>query len=222
MASQSPQPHLQFPILNPRPYLHLAVHYEPRPDCPNWVNVLCEYTDDGKAIAAYLSPLEAMIDAACFSRPGRIYHAVCAHEFDPSIFIRDHHNTLVFALHLAWAAHDGKLIKHPNGAFGACSPTQAMAIAPEGASHIDFPVDPGMLATYEHLREHAGLFAYREAFKHVVDMNERQRHQAVAQALQKVPGTLDADVECDQLAIYDPEFAQWHFVPRSLLDETDN
>lgn len=208
-------------ILNPTPYLYLAVNYEPRPGNPNWVNVLCEHTEDGKAISAYLSPLEAMVDAACFSGPGRLYHAICAHEFDPRTFIGDHDGRLAFGLHLAWAAHDGKLIRRPERAFAACRPAQTMLVQPAAMSRIEFHVDTDILETYERIREQAGLFAYGETAKRVVSLDERRKHQMVAQAIQKIPGSCDSDAGCNQLAIYDPEFTQWHFVPRSVLGDLD-
>jgi hypothetical protein len=221
MTSHLNQAGARTPILHPTPHLYLAVNYEPRPGIANWVNVLCELTDEGKAISAYLSPLDAMIDAACFSGPGRIYHAICAHEFDPGTFIGDHEGCLAFAVHLAWAAHSGKLIRRPNMAFAACRPAQAMQIQPTGMSRIEFNVARDILETYERIREQAGLFAHLETSRQIVDLSERRKHQIVAQAIQTIPGACDSDTGCNQLAIYDPDFTQWHFVPRSVLGDLD-
>jgi hypothetical protein len=47
---------------------------------------------------------------------------------------------------------------------------------------------------------------------------EERRHRAIAAAIQRIPGTAPAGSECNQIALYDSEFEQWHFVSSKLLD----
>jgi len=195
------------------------VSYQPQPDSPNSVDVLCDNTGRGKAIAAYLSPFDAMIDAAQSSRPGRLYHVVPAHEFDPSEFIADHDNQLRLALHLGWAALDQKLILRPRGEPAACSTMQEQHVLAEDLDHIEFNIKKAISDAFDRLREHAGLFTYRETFRDILGWSEQRRHQAVAKAIVSIPGTLSSFTDWNRVALYDPEFEQWHFVSSTLLDD---
>jgi hypothetical protein len=182
--------------------------------------VLCEHTEDGgKAINAYLSAFDAMLDAAYASTPGTPYHVVPAYKFDPAAFIAAHDDRLVVNVHLAWAAHGQRLILRRKGQLAACSTLQVLAAPAKKMHRIEFAIEKDILDVVDRLHEHAGLFAYREAHEQVWGWGEERRHRAVAKAIQTIPGTVDSEAQCDQLALYDAEFEQWHFLPRALLDD---
>ncbi|WP_224080073.1 hypothetical protein [Cupriavidus laharis] len=63
------------------------------------------------------------------------------------------------------------------------------------------------------MRESAGLFAHEECHSRVLALDERQRMQHVAWAVDSMPGTVPVGCDINQMAMYDFEAAQWHFVP---------
>jgi len=206
-------------VFFPEPTLYLAVNYQLRPSEPDWANVLCEGSGDSQAIRAFLSPFDAMLEAAYASSPGKPYHVVPAHQYVPSGFLADHNGRLALDIQFGWPAHDGALICRRNGSLAACCKHQEQHVPPERAHHIAVKVDADTLTAIERVHENAGLFAYKEAFSRVIGWAEEHRHRAIATAIQKIPGTVPSGSECNQIALYDPEFEQWHFVPSTLLDD---
>jgi hypothetical protein len=203
------------------PDLYFAVRYEPQPDCPKYAKVLCENTESGKAIAAFLSPFDALLSAAYFSEPGKIYHVISAHMFDPTEHIDDQGGRLVINVHVGWAAHESQLLLRNRGQLASYHTVQEQSVSPEDMHHIEFVVARETLDDLHHFYELAGLFAYREIFASAITWNEQRRHRAVAKAIQTVPGTVRDVEDCDQLALYDPEGERWHFVPSTLPDDKD-
>ncbi|MGT2494436.1 hypothetical protein ACU4GD_38075 [Cupriavidus basilensis] len=67
---------------------------------------------------------------------------------------------------------------------------QTEEIPPARRDAIDPEVDRSGIARYERLREHAGLFAHADSHCLLETWTEQQRHQAVALAIQRMPGTV--------------------------------
>jgi hypothetical protein len=221
LANRTCKPHACDHKLFTTPELYFAVNYAPRPDSPAYAKVLCENTDPGKAIAAYLSPFDAMLDAAYFSEPGKLYHVIPAYLFDPTEFIEEHGGRLIIDLHVGWAAHDGQLLLRRRGQLARYSAVQEQSIPAESMHNIEFAVERKTLDALDRFHEHAGLFAYRETYGHVLTWDEQRRQRAVAKAIQMIPGTVRDLDECKQRALYDPESEQWHFVPSTFPDDQE-
>lgn len=162
---------------------------------------------------AYLSPFDALVDASFSSRPGTTYHVLHAAEFDPRDMVQDSGGKLFVDLHCGWAASDGRIVVRRRGSLASLCLSQELSVPIEQMHAIDLAIDQDALDTVERLREHAGLFAYREAYVLPRHWTERERHQAVAAAIQRIPGRASVDAEINQAALYDPEAQQWHFVP---------
>jgi hypothetical protein len=215
--SSPSQPQVFFPT----PDLYFAVHYEPRPDCKNWVNVLCEGHPEGKAICAFLSPIDAMLEAVCSSKPGKRFEAIPARKFEPSIFIQDHQGRLALDVHLGWPARDGQLIARPSGKPASCAAYHEMQVPPEHASHIVFTLQDDTLTAMDQLFQSAGLFAYKETFATVHNWPRARRDKVVTHAIRKAWPLAPAGTELNQVALFDPEAEQWHFVSTAPLDALD-
>ena len=205
MASETPKPQIcgQKFFTSPDPYF--AVHYVPRPSCPDWAKVLCESAEDGAAIAAYLSPLDAMVDAAYFSTPGKPYHIIHATQFDPTDFIEAHSGRLIINLHTPWVARNRHLVLRHQGQLAGYAAVQEQSVSATHIHHIEFVIERETLDVIDRIHQLAELFAYHENFAHILSWDERQRHRAVAKAIQMIPRTLPSSSECDQLALYVPE-----------------
>ncbi|HET6555447.1 MAG TPA: hypothetical protein VFG49_18105 [Dyella sp.] len=77
-----------------------------------------------------------------------------------------------------------------------------------------FEIDEVTFAEFSKLRERAGLFAWQETNAEILNWTDTRLHGAVARLVETVefaPGDIP---DCNQIAMFDPEFGQWHFVPR--------
>ncbi|WP_420992289.1 hypothetical protein ACKI2N_030585 [Cupriavidus sp. 30B13] len=222
MAQPNPSSRPCGHVLHTRPDLFLLVNYAPRRGEPNWCNALCEFVEEGNAdagdaLSVYISPFDALVDAAFTSRPGKPYHVVPADTFDPRTLIRHSGGKLHVNLHCGWAASDGRIVVRRKGALASVCLMQSEDIPDARLQAIDLEIGREGLARYERLREHAGLFAHADSHRLPETWTEQQRHQAVGQAIQRMPGTVPVGAEVNQVALYDPEAAQWHFVPIAVF-----
>ncbi|WP_454725469.1 MULTISPECIES: hypothetical protein [Cupriavidus] len=209
-------------VLHTSPALFLLVNYAPRQGQPNWCNALCECVEEGNAgsgdaLSVHISPFDALLDAAFTSGPGKPYHVVRAASFDPRPLIRSSGGKLHLNLHCGWAASDGRVMVRRRGALASICLMQTEDIAETRRDAIDVAIGADSMARYERVREHAGLFAHADSHGLLETWTEQQRHQAVGLAIQRMPGTVPVDAEVNQVALYDPEAAQWHFVPIAVF-----
>lgn len=209
-------------VFFPTPDLYLAVHYEPRPDCKNWGNVLCERHPEGKAICVYLSPIDAMLEAIFSSRPGKRFQVIPARKFDPREFINDHHGRLALDVHLGWIARDGKLIARQSGKPVACAVHHEMQVPPERENHVAFAFEADTVAIFERLYQNAGLVGYKETFARAQRWPRARRDRIVSNSIRRVSTFAPAGTEYNQVAVFDPEFEQWHFVPTAQLESVES
>ena len=209
-------------ILHSDYVFHVLVSYEPRKGEPNHVGVMCEPLPEGDSIVAFLSPINAMIDAAYAAKPPtKFYQHIPIQTFDPREFINDYDGTLRFAFHCGYAAYEEKIAIRKNGGLGGMVLLQTEVIQKNDINSIDFKVDGEILEAIKRTYGYAGLFAYQETFTHVGRWTEQRCQQEVYAAIQTVGTTVDPSVEFNQIAIYDPEFRQWHFVPLEILEVFD-
>ena len=78
---------------------------------------------------------------------------------------------------------------------------------------IDLKIRADDTAHHRYTREQAGLYAYTETFDRVLALDERSRKQQVGRAIANMPERTTVHAQVNQLAMYDPEAAQWHFIP---------
>jgi len=218
MRKPNPTPRPCGHVLHTDPDLYVLVRYTPRQDQPNYCRASCEAVDPddpakGNALVIYLSPFDAHLDAAFLSRPGEPFHAVHAAAFDPRELIRDHGGKLHYYLHFGWGASDGRLVVRRQGGLTSLYRGDTLVFPPANPNAFDLKIRAGDLAHYGSMRDRAGLYAYAEHYRAVLGLDERSRMQHVARAIENMPGRVPVGAEVNQMAIYDPEAAQWHFIP---------
>lgn len=199
----------------------LAIAYAPTRGAPNNANVLCRNIDNGeKAMCAFFSRLDAMIEGVYASKlPTKIYRRIYVDNFDPRNFAADN-GAMKFLFFTGYAASEQRLVIRKNA---------PILITSEQTIHTDFhnlpfdlTVDEAIYEDYLKMRRDAGLFAVEET----LDVINRQWDEdclnvELAQAIARIPDTVvyTEDLKINQVAMYDPEFKQWHFV--SLDDENE-
>ncbi|KVP97080.1 hypothetical protein WJ97_14310 [Burkholderia ubonensis] len=183
--------------------------------------MLCERHSEGKAICVYLSPIDAMLEAIFSSRPGKRFEVIPARKFDPSVFINDNQGRLALDVHLGWFARDGQLIARPSGKPVACAVHHEILVHPEHAHHVAFTFEADTMAILERLYRSAGLVAYKETFAMAQGWPRARRDRIVSNSIRKVSTFAPAGTEYNQVALFDPEFEQWHFVPTAQLESVE-
>lgn len=178
--------------------------------------VLCEPVASGDAagtdaMVLYFSPLEASIDALWQDLPPERYQVVPVSAFSPDDLLRRYHGRLPVCLHLAWGAQDGRLAVRAQGGpvrISSASVGQVSAMTdtiPLAIGHAD-------LAGYARLWECAGLFAHAETHARLLALSPEECHRHAGRALMRLPGQAPPGQPINQLALYDAESAQWHFI----------
>jgi len=84
-------------------------------------------------------------------------------------------------------------------------------------SHPTFEVTTDALIAYVRVREAAGLFAWQETHASVLQWSPARLAGVVQRALYSMDVTLQGEQRALQLALFDPEFEQWHFVPQDIV-----
>ena len=104
--------------------------------------VATESDDEGRAVLCFLSPLDALIEAARFSQLGEVYHVMPAAQLGGGLFQDADGRGLVACVHLGGPTRGGRILTRPGGAFGRYARTvHIWADDPPW-----FEVDPATLA----------------------------------------------------------------------------
>lgn len=144
---------------------------------------------------------------------GQQYHAIHITEFDPSELIADNEGKFHIFLQYGWVAVDGKFVANCNGTLARFAGQDTLTASATCMNSINIKINEADIENYNHTREIAGLFAHTECYNQVHALTERERMQHVALALSSMQAPVVADCEINQLAIYNFEGTQWHFVP---------
>jgi hypothetical protein len=163
----------------------------------------------GPAILCYLSLVDALIEVLQFSRIGQHFKVMPA-QLVPSEAFRDSDGRgLIADVHLGWPVVDGQILLRPGGALGGCT----RMMHHWAREPLSFEFDEIVLAEVTRLHEWAGLFAWRETLDHVRGWEPDRLGRVVAHALTSIELTRGDVTQCRQVALFDPEIEQWHFVP---------
>jgi hypothetical protein len=165
-------------------------------------------TELGRAVTCFLSPFDAMIEAAHFVRRGYSHQVMAASEIEESLFRDADGRGLISDIHLGWSALDSRILARPDGAFGrGCRLMHHWAVDP-----AEFEVDGITLTEYSRFRELAGLYAWQEPATDILGSTDARRQMLAECAIESIERMRAEPKDCRQLALFDPEF-EWHFVP---------
>ncbi|MCX4160302.1 MULTISPECIES: hypothetical protein [Paraburkholderia] len=169
----------------------------------------------GHVPSCFLSMFDALLFGVHQSRQtGEAYEVLRASEYPHFFADHDDHQKPV-ALHVAWPARDGRLLIRDDGRFHNLQWVQK----PKSPFVPQLHLDEEALEFVDSLHELAGLFAWQETHRDVLTWDRPRLTYAIERALRVTPTEyLLPSGEITQYALYDPEFGQWHFVPRALPD----
>ncbi|WP_343653997.1 hypothetical protein [Herbaspirillum sp.] len=163
------------------------------------------------AMVVYLSPFDACIDAAWNALAAERYEVLAASAFRPDELLTQYREQLPYCLHVAWCAHDGRLLVRPDGGLLRLSLARSARVSAL-IDAIHLAIEMPVLESCQQLWEQAGLFAHEESHAQVLACHAAERHRQALRAIERIPGTATPDHPVNQLALYDVESAHWHFV----------
>ncbi|MGH8788894.1 MAG: hypothetical protein ACREYA_27945 [Cupriavidus necator] len=174
-----------------------------------------------KPVASYLSPLDAHIDFTCGDIPKVSYTLRQVALLSVSKLAKTFPNGMVFEIACGFQAVDGKLLADEQGRWRRHSLREAVHASFHDGKQI-LEVTDGIKRELDYLHEHAGLFAWRETLHYLAsDWDQARLDRAVTQAFHTA-----CDVQrsrsgtMNQVALFDFEAEQWHFVPYSPFVES--
>ncbi|WP_343549117.1 hypothetical protein [Ralstonia sp.] len=174
-----------------------------------------ERTEHCEAILGFLSPIDAMMEGILRAKPGLRFQVRSSVEIERHYFLtRDQRLTLL--LHLSWLAQDRRLVMLPGGEPGRlCRPVSRDA---SQGMPLRFEIDAASLDEVDWLYERAGLFAWEEMHR-VYNLGDQQVAIAGVRTSRAtlIPQGMGTGVE---LALFNPETLQWHFLPQEVLQES--
>lgn len=196
------------------------------PQSPERTCVVYDRTATGPVIRGFLSLFDAELAARWMNRTGGRFYGLRASLVDPSLFRAPDGKGFALNLHIGWRArHHQVMLGLGGGLMSLCRPLRMHGRA------TAFEVGDTTLALMDRVYEAAGLFAWRETLRDLE--NWEAGHWARAHARVRRP--LFEGGRCtlhepdgfdhggghpedwDQLAVFDPEAGQWHFVPRDVV-----
>lgn len=186
-----------------------------RPREDGLLDIAASITEGGRAIACYLSFVHALIDVAYRSSQGAHYLVREACTVDPGVFANAQGPGLIAQLRLAWPANNRKVVLAQDGNSATCA--RLLFQGRIAGSPLRFEVDDESMGYIDRLYERAGLFAWRETRDEVSRWNLARQKRMLERALVSMEVTQARLEDCREVALFDPEFGQWHFVPYAGL-----
>uniref|UniRef100_UPI003BEEC6AD hypothetical protein n=1 Tax=Burkholderia arboris TaxID=488730 RepID=UPI003BEEC6AD len=178
----------------------------------------------GPAIRCFLSPFDAVLELLLLRRhQDQAVGAVRRSNFLSRDFFYSHpFRQRPLTIHVAWLAHERRLVSHPDGYLIRVTRDQPARWRVQPHAEDKMMIDAGTWTILDRLHERAGLFAWRETLHGVREWLATPASTehvtrcafAAADAIESISVPED---EATQLALYDPEAGCWHFVPREAI-----
>jgi hypothetical protein len=209
------KPPSNYPFFNDPPVYVVLLGTGPDGSC----EFAIENTPECDAILCFLSPVDAAIEGMLRAKPGLGYEVRSALHIPERYFLTTDGGDLLLMLHLAWIALDGRMLLRPSGMPGRL--WRPLLKDARAGMPVRFEVDACSLDEADYLYECAGLYAWEDTHKRLSGQADQADQAAkfalrIGQPMHKPPG-LDGS-ECE-LALFDPDGRQWHFLPQEVSQE---
>ncbi|SAL43013.1 hypothetical protein [Caballeronia telluris] len=167
-------------------------------------------TAGGRAVVCHLSFVHALIDLAYRSSQGMQYFVREANSVDPDVFANAEGSGLIAQLRLAWPAKNRKIVLAQGRNTATCA--RLLYHGTSTGFPARFEVDDEAMEQVDRLHERAGLFAWRDTYRELLQWPFERQKRTLECALKSMETAEARLMECREAALFDPEFGQWHFV----------
>lgn len=208
---QSPRQVIELSLFKTLPVYVLAYG-----DDDGTLQFMTERTEQGVALVCFLSRFDAIVEGAQFAITGQSEHSYVfpASDINPALF-RDASGRGVHAIfHMGWPALDGRVLQAQANKFHRFARTVHYPMG----NLSSFEVDALTLALFGGIRELAGLYAWQETHEHVLNWDKTRLWETAKRAIQSIELSDRPSRTAQQMALFDPEAGQWHFLPFAATD----
>jgi hypothetical protein len=186
------------------------------PDESNNLLIAASRTAAGPAVSCFLSPIHAIVEARHWISRGKRYEVHHAGTITPDTFVNADRTALMAQLRLGWPAlDDGKIVPELNGNTATCAKLMIHSVR-SGLPPV-FELDPETLEQVDRLHERVGMYAWREVYRNMREWDKARMDWAATRAVKTMEITTADEMQCTKVALFDPEFGQWHYVPLADL-----
>jgi hypothetical protein len=193
--------------------LYALAERNPRPDCPEYVEVACERVQGVEGVILHLSPIDAAIYCREINSNGRKYEIYPYEAIDPRTFIQRHEQCLSLYIVYGYEAHDNKLKPNKNGfPNGLIYPLHYQFAPQEAQDHFHLQFSEKMTGWLDRLHKAAGLPDYQSLVYEQAKSSMAELVMDATAALQAAEYLNEPGQEATQCALFDPVEAQWRFV----------
>ncbi len=170
-------------------------------------------TTDDVVPRCYLRGFDALIDTlALYGQTGETHQATPVSSIARE-FLVDGVTQKPIVVHLGWRAKGYRVLQRPGGRLAGIGHLQ-----PARPEATDIAIEAQALATMQRLFESAGMYAWRDEHLVIASRSKVLMLGHALEALCKANLDIRADVDdYDQIAMFDSEACEWHFVPRDSL-----
>ncbi|CAD6526951.1 hypothetical protein LMG27952_01976 [Paraburkholderia hiiakae] len=184
-----------------------------RPRDGGGFDVSGDMNGDDETVGCYANSVTALVDAIQMERAGRPgFGCGDAGTFDRHLFHSRDGKSLIANVRIGWPVHRRKIILRPGLGFATITKRLRQRVPDDGAP-LSFEVDEDAFAWLDAIHERAGLYAWRETARAALSWNADRMTKAALRALESIEVTVCDASRCDEVALFDPESEQWHFVP---------
>jgi hypothetical protein len=172
-----------------------------------------DMTSDGETLGCYVNSVTALVDATQMARAGRPgFWCSDAGTFDRHLFRSRDGKHLVADIRIGWPVRGRKIILRPGLGFASFTKRLRQRL-PDDGNALSFEVNENAFTWLDAIHERAGLYAWRETARAMYSWSADRVAQVACRALEAIDVTVCDASLCDEVALFDPESEQWHFVP---------
>lgn len=174
-------------------------------------NQVSKATTDEALPRCYLSAFDTLIDCmALYGETGEIHQAAPVSTVARDYLV-DGDTQKPIIVHLGWRAKRYRVLQRPGGRLVGLGYLQTACPAAE-----EIAIEVQALATMHTLFESTGLYAWREAHRVIASRNLALIASQALNAVCKANPDNQTNVDnYDQIAMFDSESCEWHFLPRN-------
>lgn len=170
-------------------------------------------TTDEVVPRCYLRGFDALIDSlALLGQTGETHQATPVSSLERE-FLVEGVTQKPIVVHLGWRAKGYRVLQRPNGRLAGIGHLQ-----PARPEASDIAIEAQALVTMQRLYESAGIYAWYDEYLVIASRSKMRMLGHALKALCDANPDIREDVDdYDQIAMFDSEACEWHFVPRDAL-----
>lgn len=213
-------------ILHSSLTLYVLAERRPTPINPDWVDVGCLNKNGAVGMMAYLSPLDALLDAAVRNHGGARFEVQPFEAIDPRPFITSHDNWLTVYLAYGFAARGKSLVVGYRGHVQALTTCTHFHIPTETIDHFHLSFSDELIGYINAIHRSAGISDFGRIAEEQAETSLQQLNQQAKEAAGRIKQTVIGHDNISHCALYDPVEQQWCFAgfedtPDLSLDRGD-